>query len=345
MNPSFYIPPPEASFLELQRPIIFFDLETTGIDPLKDRIVELYAVKILADGQQQEMHRLVNPTIPISPGATATHGITDEMVADQPTFAQLAQELSAFFEGCDLGGFNIRRYDLPMLLEEFGRCKKYPINYNEVKVVDAMSIYHNKEKRDLSAAVRFYLQREHDGAHSARADVLATIEILKRQLLLYEDLEANTTFLHDLAGAGASVDPHWRFVRNEEERIVFNFGKHKGEEACTQPGFLEWMLKEEFAVATKMVAKKILMHSRWEKGIREWLQAARLLEHREVAAALYATVTSGEGIYPFSVSRQAGKLTVQYQGPPPSSYTFEHKEAERIMLKVLEGVVREGVKV
>lgn len=262
MEPSFFIPSREETFMSLSRPLIFFDLETTGINALTDRIVEIYAVKHLPNGSQEELHHLLNPTIPISPGASATHGYTDGMVADKPTFADVVEELVLFFKDADLAGYNIKKYDVPMLLEEFGRCKKYPINYNEVKLVDAMSIFHQKEKRDLSAAVKFYLEADHSEAHSAKADVLATIGILKKQLLVYDDLQPNTSFLHDCIDAGNTVDLHWRwFIRDEKGTIVLNFGKHKGVEACTQPEYLKWMIAEgDFPVSTKMVAKKIYMH-------------------------------------------------------------------------------------
>jgi DNA polymerase III subunit epsilon len=144
MDNSYYIPRIEDRLLKLDRPIVFFDLETTGTSPATDRIVEICAIKQLPDGSQQELHSLINPTIPISPGATAAHGITDEMVQDKPTFRDLGQELADFFQACDLGGYNIKRFDVPMLMEEFHRCKLYPIQMSEVKLVDVMSIFHSK---------------------------------------------------------------------------------------------------------------------------------------------------------------------------------------------------------
>src|SRR5688572_4241575 len=162
MEHSYYIPytsKVEDPFLVLQKPIVFFDLETTGTSTATDRIVEICAIRLHPDGSRKELHHLLNPTIPISAGATAVHGITDEMVAGKPTFGDLLDELYPFFYGADLAGYNIKRFDVPMLMEEFHRYKKYPINVNEVKLVDAMGIYHSKEKRDLSAAVRFYCGR------------------------------------------------------------------------------------------------------------------------------------------------------------------------------------------
>jgi DNA polymerase-3 subunit epsilon len=337
MESSFFIPKQETAFLHLSRPLVFFDLETTGIDPLRDRIVEIYAVKVYEGGRQEEIHHLVNPTVPIPAGASAVHGITDADVADKPTFAELVEVLADFFRGCDLAGYNIKKYDVPMLVEEFGRCKKYPINFNEVKQVDVMGIYHHKEKRDLSAAVKFYLEKDHAEAHSAKADVQATMAILKRQLLLYDDLEADTDFLHNYLDAGKNVDPHWKFVRDEAGRIVFNFGQHKGVEACTQPKYLKWMIDEgEFATTTKMVANKIYRHCLWEREIKKWLAEQKLLEEMEVAAALYATAKAKEGVNPFSVSREREKLTIAYQSEPPVGYTFVNGDALQILIRLLE---------
>jgi DNA polymerase-3 subunit epsilon len=274
-------------------------LETTGTSVTTDRIVELYAIRVNADGSEDELHHYINPTVPIPPDATAVHNITDAMVKDKPTFAQLAGELAAFFEGCDLAGYNIKRFDVPLLLREFDRCKKYPINYNEVKLVDAMGIYHLKERRDLSAAVRFYCQREHADAHSAKADVQATIDILKKQLLLYEDLQPNTTFLHDYLNAGLNVDLAGRFVRNEEGTIVFNFGAHKGKEACTEPDYLKWIINSDFPVDTRMVAKKIYMQCVWEEEIKAWITNHKLATTNSLLAAMYTSVKSGEAYLSF----------------------------------------------
>lgn len=288
MEQPFVLPITEESFLKLTRPIVFFDLETTGTTPSTDRIVEIYAIKLHVDGTRTELHHVLNPTIPISPGATAAHGFTDEMVADKPLFKDLANKLADFFQDCDLAGYNIKKYDVPMLMEEFHRCKKYPINFNEVKLIDAMGIYHNKEKRDLASAVRFYCQQEHAEAHSSKADVLATINVLKHQLLKYDDLEPNTSFLHDYLSAGNNVDFAGKFVRDQDGKIVFNFGQHKGKEACTEPEYLKWILDNDFAVDTKMVAKKIYMHCIWEGQIKGWLALNKISEDYTLASALYA---------------------------------------------------------
>lgn len=342
MEHTYYIPQTESKFLQLEKPIVFFDLETTGTSTTKDRIIEICAVKVHKDGTQEELYHLINPTIPISPGATAVHGITDEMVADKPTFGELVEQLAVYFNGCDLGGYNIKRFDVPMLMEEFHRFKKYPIHYSEVKLVDVMGIYHRKEKRDLSAAVRFYCEREHEEAHSAKADVLATIDILKRQLLKYDDLEPNTSFLHDFLDSGNSVDLSGKFVRNEHGDIVFSFGKHQGKLACTEPEYLKWMISGDFPVDTKQVATRIYKNCVWENEIKNWLEENKIMQNASLASALYTTVKFGKDIHPFTTNRQNGKITITYCKEPASSYTLGHPDAESIMLKTLDGWLRQG---
>lgn len=342
MENSYYIPQREDTFLKLEKPIVFFDLETTGTSTTSDRIVEICAIRLNPNGSREELHHLVNPTVPIAPGATAIHGITDEMVADKPSFGDLVEELAAFFEGCDLGGYNIKRFDVPMLMEEFHRLKKYPINFNEVKLVDAMGIYHSKEKRDLSAAVRFYCQKEHEGAHSARADVLATIDILKHQLLKYEELEPNTSFLHDYLSSGSNVDIGGKFIRDDKGVIVFNFGKHEGKPACTEPDYLKWMIGGDFSIDTKMVANRIYKNCIWEKEIKEWLNKNKIFQNTATASSLYTTVKFDQEIFPFALQTEASKLTVIYLIEPSSSYTLVHQDAVETLLKILEGFLSEN---
>lgn len=337
MNQDFYLPPVDTPFMELQKPLVFFDLETTGANPKTDRIVELCAIKLLPDGRREELHYLVNPGMPIPPGATAVHNITDDMVKDQPLFEQLAPVLAPFFTACDLGGYNIRRFDVPLLMEEFHRARLYPINFNEVKMVDVMGIYHQKEKRDLSAAVRFYCEREHEGAHSAKADVLATIDILKHQLLRYEDLAPNTSFLHDYLSAGKIVDIGGKFSRDENGEIIFNFGKHIGKPACSEPDYLKWMYKDgDFLVNTKMVAKKIWVSCMYEKEIRHWLEGLKILENAAVASSLYTTLKFGNDVFPFALGQKEGKQMITYLNEPTSSYSFASKDAQQLMIQILE---------
>jgi len=343
MEPSYYIPKQEQTFLNLTRPIVFYDLESTGTSTTTDRIIEICAIKVNVDGSQEELYHLVNPTIPIAAGATAVHGITDEMVAGKPTFGDLAEELTVFFKGCDLGGYNIKRFDVPMLMEELYR-HGISIDLSEVKLIDAMAIYHSKEKRDLSAAVKFYCGRDHEGAHAARADVLATIDILKHQLLRYEDLEPNTSFLHDYLHSGNNVDFAGRFVRDEEGRIIFNFGKHQGKEACTQPDYLNWIIKGDFAADTKMVAQRILNNCTWESEYKKWLNDSKIGLNNATVAALYTTVKFGCDVFPFSLKCEGEKLTVMYLTEPPSSIILANEDAKQVLLNILDNFfVKKGI--
>jgi DNA polymerase-3 subunit epsilon len=342
MEQPYFISPKNDLFLTLERPIVFFDLETTGVNASIDRVVELYAVKVAIDGSQHELHYLINPTIPIPPAATAIHNITDEMVIDKPTFAEIADELAAFFIDCDLGGYNIKRFDVPMLMQEFYRCKKYPINFAEVKLVDAMGIFYNKEKRDLSAAVKFYCGKEHDNAHSAKADVLATIDILKQQLLRYEDLESNTAFLHDYLSSGNQVDLGGKFIRDGAGDIVFNFGKHKGEQACNHADYLKWMLDGDFSIDTKMVANRIYKNCIWETEIKTWLEKNKILTIEATASALYATIKFSQDVFPFATTRAGKTTTVTYLKEPPDSYILQHEDAVDILIKELDNFLEKG---
>ncbi|RYY66619.1 MAG: 3'-5' exonuclease [Chitinophagaceae bacterium] len=331
----YFLPKATEGFLELERPLVFFDLETTGTNVAVDRIVELCAIKLHPDGRQEELHELINPTIPIPPGATAVHQITDDMVAGKPTFAELAPTLADFFCNCDLGGYNIKRFDVPMLMEEFARLGKYPVKVSDTHMVDVMGIYHQREKRDLAAAVRFYCDRDHDGAHSAKADVLATIDVLKQQLLRYNDLQPNTSFLHNLLDDGL-VDLSRRFVRDASGNIIFNFGKNKGKPVESDPGYLEWMLGGDFTADTKIAIKRIQMNIVWKRQLKEWLASHRILDNSAVASALYATLKFGQDIFPFSTYHERGRLTVTYLDEPPASYTFLHKDAQAILLQLLD---------
>lgn len=341
MEQSYYIPKKEQTFLTLTRPIIFYDLETTGKSPAVDRIVEIFAIKLHPDGSQEELHRYLNPTVPIPPEATAVHGISDEMVADKPTFAELAEELTAFFTGCDLGGYNVKGFDVHLLIEEFARHQKHPIYLSEVKLVDCMGIYHSKEKRDLAAALKFYCGREHTDAHSAKADVLATIDILKHQLLKYEDLEPNTSFLHDYLSSGNNVDMAGKFIRDEAGNIFFNFGKHKGKEACTERGYLQWMVeKGEFVPDTKKVAQRIYDNCLLEDEIRKWLNENKVGLADATVAALYTVVRFGEDVFPFSLKKEGDKLIVTYLIEPPVLLTLANSDARQVLLNVLDKYLR-----
>lgn len=257
MNPASLPLPVDHSFLELTRPLVFFDLETTGVDVAGSRIIELYAVKLMPDGSRDECHHLMHPGCAIPPDATRVHGITDADVAGKPLFAALAPQIARFFSDADLGGFNVQGFDIPLLVNEFARCGLQPIRQQEVHVVDVCTLFHKRFSRNLTAAVKYYCGETHTNAHSARHDVLATIKVLKYQLMMYDDLQPNAGSIHNHLFAGV-VDSSGKFLRNEAGDILFNFGKHRGTHALSQPEYLEWMLGADFADDTKAVIRSLL---------------------------------------------------------------------------------------
>ncbi|MBR5802391.1 MAG: 3'-5' exonuclease, partial [Alistipes sp.] len=213
--------------LNLKRPIVFFDLETTGVDTAKDRIVEISMVKVMPDGEEIIKTRRINPQMHIPEDATAVHGITDEDVKDAPTFAQIAKSLYQFIEGCDFGGFNSNRFDLPMLVEEFLRAG-VDVDFKKRKFIDVQNIFHKMEQRTLVAAYKFYCDKELDGAHSAEADTKATYEVLKAQLDRYHELQNDLAALAEFSTRGETADYAGRIIYNEKGEEVFKFGKYKG---------------------------------------------------------------------------------------------------------------------
>ena len=251
--------------LQLKRPIIFFDLETTGVDTSKDRIVEISMIKIMPDGEEITRTRRLNPEMPIPPEATAVHGITDEDVKDQPTFAQVAKSLAQFVQGCDFGGFNSNRFDLPMLVEEFMRVG-VDVDFKRRKFVDVQNIFHKKEQRTLVAAYKFYCDKNLDDAHSAEADTRATYEVLKAQIERYDDLENDIDFLAEYSARGKTADYAGCILYNENEEEVFGFGKHKGklvsEVFRTEPSYYAWMMNGDFPRYTKKVITEIRMRDK-----------------------------------------------------------------------------------
>ena len=326
------------SFLQIEKPIIFFDLETTGTDMVNDRVVEISAIKLLPGGSQQEIHYYINPTIPIPADATRVHGITNERVAAEPTFAQKADELAAFFKNCDLGGYNIRRFDVPLLMQEFDRCKKYPIHLSEVRIVDAMNIFYKKEKRDLASAVRFYCNEEHINAHSARADVLATMNVLKHQLLRYNDLEPNASFLHQFTNDSNDLDFSGKFVRTATGEVLFNFGQHKGKPALSEIDYLQWMLDASFTVDTRMVAKRLLMNHQWQREINAWLQEHKIIPDLQLAYSLYQTITTGTAVHPFSLTTDGNTSSLSFlKGAQSIVLPLPHSDAKDILAQILLG--------
>jgi len=245
--------------LSLTRPLIFFDLETTGINTTNDRIVELCAVKIFPDRTRSEYFRRFNPEIPIPASATAIHGITNEMVMNEPTFKETAKEILTFFDGCDIAGYNIMKFDVPLLVEELLRAGADHDPIEQARIIDSLTIFHKREPRNLAAALKFYADEELINAHSAQADVEATIKVLNGQFEKYNDLASTVDALADYVKEKNDIlDYDRRFVRNDDGDIVFNFGQNKGKRAADNPGMLKWMIDKDFSAHTKYIAKKIL---------------------------------------------------------------------------------------
>lgn len=245
----------------MDRPIVFFDLETTGTDPSSDRIVEISVLRIDPDGHRETRTRRLDPGRPIPPEATAVHGISDEDVRDAPTFRQVARSLLEFLGDADLAGFNIRRFDVPLLDREFMDCD-LELGLEQRRVVDAMAIFHRKERRDLAAAVAFYLGRSHEGAHSAEGDVLATADVLEAQLDRYSDLPRGVAELDRWGRRHANeVDASGKFLR-EGERVVFAFGKHRGraldDVATEDRDYLEWLMGTDFPADARLLVRRAL---------------------------------------------------------------------------------------
>ncbi|WP_422927008.1 exonuclease domain-containing protein [Singulisphaera sp. PoT] len=245
----------------LERPLAVFDLETTGTDTKLDRIIEISVLKLLPGGGSDHRTRRVNPGVPIPPESTAVHGISDDDVADSPTFRAIAPGLTKFLDGCDLCGFNILKYDLRLLAAEYNRAQlDFPVAGR--KVIDACHIFHQNERRDLTAAYKFYCGLDHEGAHGAEADVLATLAILDAQVARYEDLPRSVQGLHDYCSDPKALDLSGMFGRCDEGTIVFIKGKYKGRSlddiARTKPDYLEWMLRDDYFDDTKALASEAL---------------------------------------------------------------------------------------
>ena len=252
--------------LNLNRPIVFFDLETTGTDVAKDHIVELCYIKIYPCGNEKSESMRIRPvdilghTIPIPKEASAVHGIYDEDVKDCPTFKEIAPNLQEVLRDCDLGGYNSNHFDIPLLVEEFLRAG-INIDFSNSKFVDVCVIFKKMEQRTLSAAYKFYCKKDLVDAHSALADTQATVDVLEAQLDFYPELQNDIQYLADFSTTGNNVDFAGRIVKNERNQPVFNFGKYKGQlvkDVLTKdPGYYSWMLQGDFPLQTKQVLKKI----------------------------------------------------------------------------------------
>jgi DNA polymerase-3 subunit epsilon len=254
--------------LNLKNPLIFFDLETTGTNIVSDRIVEISYLKVFPNGNEESKTRRINPEMPIPPQSTEVHGITDEDVKNSPTFKSIAKSLAAQIEGCDLAGYNSNRFDIPLLGEEFLRSG-VDIDLMKRKFVDVQTIFHKKEQRTLSAAFKFYCDRDLDHAHSAEADTKATYEILQAQLDRYSDLKNDVIFLSEYSSFNNNVDFAGRIVYNENKQEVINFGKYKGrlvEDVFREdPGYYGWIIQGDFPLHTKKIFTTIKLRSAFNK--------------------------------------------------------------------------------
>jgi len=252
--------------LNLKIPLCFFDLETTGINITQDRILEIAVIKVMPNGEVLRKSNVVNPTVPIPAESTAIHGISEADVKDKPTFKEVAKDYAKFFEGADLAGFNILKFDVPMLVEEFLRAG-VEFDYSRKKLIDAQKIFHLMEKRSLSAAFKFYCGKDMTDAHSAEADTQATLDVLYAQIERYENQEVtdglgkkigvikNDMEVLNKLTASDLVDLAGRITRNQKGEPVFNFGKHKNKPVLQvfkeEPSYYDWMMNGDFPMDTK----------------------------------------------------------------------------------------------
>ena len=246
--------------LNLTRPLVFFDLETTGTSVTNDRIVEISYLKVFPNGTETSRTIRVNPERHIPEEATAVHHITDEDVALCPTFKQIAQEIANTFEGCDIAGFNSNRFDVPMLAEEFVRAG-IDIDLSKHRFIDVQVIYHKMEQRTLSAAYKFYCGKNLEDAHSAEGDTRATYEVLKAQLDRYSELQNDMNWLSQYTSYTRNVDFSGHFVYNDKNEEIVNFGKYKGRPVkvvlTREPSYYAWMINGDFARSTKQILTQI----------------------------------------------------------------------------------------
>jgi len=267
--------------LNLNRPLAFFDLETTGLQIATDRIVEISVVKAMPDGTTEKFTKRINPTIPISEESSSIHGIFDEDIKDEPTFANIANELNQFIGNSDLAGYNSNRFDIPLLMEEFLRAG-LDFELKNRRFVDVQNIFHKMEQRTLIAAYKFYCNKNLENAHSAEADTIATYEVLMSQLDRYEnvkftDREGNVSTpvindvqeLHEFSSNLRNVDLVGHIVYNNKKVEVFNFGKHKTKSVeevfRKEPSYYDWMMKADFPLSTKKVLTAIKLRG-FNKG-------------------------------------------------------------------------------
>ncbi len=254
--------------LNLKRPVVLFDLETTGTNITNDRIVEISVVKVMPDGSEIVKTRRINPGCPIPAEATAIHHITDEDVKDEPEFRKVARSLADLFTGCDIAGFNSNRFDIPLLDQEFQRAG-VDFDFGKARFIDVQTIFHKKEPRTLVAAYKFYCGKDLTEAHSASADTMATYEVLKAQLERYDDLPNDIAALSEYASQNRNVDFMGRLVYDEQRREIINFGKYKGriaeEVLKNDPGYYSWIMQGDFTKNTKDAFTRIRLRSAMKK--------------------------------------------------------------------------------
>ncbi|MDR0940873.1 MAG: 3'-5' exonuclease [Bacteroidales bacterium] len=246
--------------LNLTRPLVFFDLETTGINIVTDRIVEIALLKVMPNGSEHKHTYRVNPEMPIPKQASEIHGIYDADVVDKPTFKEIAREIAQLMSDCDIAGYNSNKFDIPLLAEEFNRVN-IDFNWAKAKCIDVHVLFLKKEARTLSAAYQFYCNKDLTNAHSADADTLATYEVLKAQLDRYPDMENSVKFLSEFTAHTNNADFAGRIIFNDKKQEVFNFGKYKGQIVedvfRKDPNYYAWMMQGEFLSNTKQVITAI----------------------------------------------------------------------------------------
>jgi DNA polymerase-3 subunit epsilon len=255
--------------IKLDQPFLVLDIEATGDQINKDRIVEIAMIKTFPNGKEEVYDRRINPEIPIPLNISEIHGIYDLDIKDCPTFKDVSAEIKSFIGDSNLCGFNSNKFDIPMLEEEFLRAG-LESGFENKKLVDVQNIFHKMEKRTLGAAYKFYCGKEIENAHSAIDDARATLEVLKAQTKKYNELESNVPFLSDFSKANkASVDYAGRIILNKENEALINFGKHKGKLVTTvfekEPGYYSWILRGDFSQNTKMCFTKIWKEIKKEK--------------------------------------------------------------------------------
>lgn len=248
--------------LHIEKPIVFFDIESTGLNIIRDRIVEICLLKVWPDGKEEVMVHRLNPMVPISAESSQIHGITEDMILDKPTFKEVSKEIYDFIGDSDIAGFNSMKFDLPMIQEEFLRSDM-DFDLKARNLIDVQMIFHKMEERTLSAAYRFYCNRELENAHNAEADTRATYEVFKAQVERYEPLKTDMKTISEFIGLHLRLDLEGRIIWNDQGQEIFNFGKHKGrtveEVFQREPNYYKWMMEGEFLASTKKIITDIRM--------------------------------------------------------------------------------------